>query len=366
MNGKEFFKVVTQKGSDRAEILLYGYIGQELWWDEDRKDENITDMEFERTIRDLEKSYSRIDIRINGPGGSMYHGNAIINSILRSQAEIHTYIDGMAASMSADIWFASKNRHMAKNSLLMLHAPSTIEYGNANDFRKTADVLDKFSSTVVAVMAENTGIAEEEIMEKYYDGEDHWFTAQDAIDAGFIEKVEPYEAEMPVEDPQKMAYEDLIHAYQHTVKHENTVMSRLRKALGINIHKNISQGKKEDMNIENIKKAIAEGDITEEQITELLVESGYTVEKEAQNDQQAPPADVDVNDVVEKAVAPLLEQIQKLQDEIEKLGSEPGAQKTAVAKPNDDGSQSEAMRKLNEELAEMSTAASKWHNPYVK
>jgi len=102
----KYFRIAaTEADKSTAEIYLYGYIGQEKWWDDDPT-EALTDLEVVRAIRDLEQEYSRINVRINSPGGSVMHGDPIITALRNSKAEIHTYNDGMAASMAFDIWLA--------------------------------------------------------------------------------------------------------------------------------------------------------------------------------------------------------------------------------------------------------------------
>jgi len=114
--GNEYFRVMTDTSEPgAADVYLYGYIGQEKWWDDDPT-EALTDLAVVKAIKDLEKSYSRINIRINSPGGSVMHGDPIISAIRNSTADIHTYNDGMAASMAFDIWVAGKNRHARRTA----------------------------------------------------------------------------------------------------------------------------------------------------------------------------------------------------------------------------------------------------------
>lgn len=205
----KYYKVIAVENSDSADILLYGYIGQEKWWDDDPT-EPLTDLAFAQTIKDLEQKFDRINVRINSPGGSMYHGNAIITAMQNSKAEIHTYNDGMAASMAGDIWIAGAVRHMAKNALLMIHAPSSYARGTAKQLRQEADVLDKFEYTAIAVMAAATGETDEAIKKSYYDYEDHWFTAPDVQEMKLISTVEDYEAQEVPQDADKMTMSQLV------------------------------------------------------------------------------------------------------------------------------------------------------------
>lgn len=214
---KDYFNVVTGKDGATAEIYLYGYIGQDFWWDDELKEESITDLAFIRTLRELESKHARINIRINSPGGSMYHGNAIVNAIRASTAEIHTYNDGLAASMGGLIWMAGHQRHMSGASLLMIHAPMSFGMGNARELRKEADVLDAFAMTAINVAAEACGKSEDEIFTKFFDYEDHWLSAAQAQKEGMITAVENYKVQAPPADPQNMKPIALMEHYRDAI-----------------------------------------------------------------------------------------------------------------------------------------------------
>jgi ATP-dependent Clp protease protease subunit len=203
---RDYFRVVAEKGKDYAEIYMYGYVGQ-MGFD---PEEDITDIAVVKAIRDLEKQVSRINIRINSPGGSVLHGDPIVTAIKNSNAEIHTYVDGMAASMAFDIWVSSKNRHASAHSKLMVHATSTIAFGTAKDMRAAADMLDKFDETSIASFSAATGMTEEEARERFYDYEDHWMTAKDALAMGLIAEVEDYAVANVVSEPEKLTFRQLL------------------------------------------------------------------------------------------------------------------------------------------------------------
>jgi ATP-dependent Clp endopeptidase proteolytic subunit ClpP len=185
---------VLKKG-DTADILLYGYIGEDWWVDEDQQN---TDVNVVTQIEELSKSHNRINIRINSPGGSIYHGNAIVTAIKNCPVEIHTYNDGLAASMGAVIFCASEHRHMAKNALVMLHSPISAMWGNAKDLRAEAEVLDVFQKTLTSTIAGAMNMSEDQVNDKYMDYNDHWLSYKDCIDNGMVNEIQHYES--PAED----------------------------------------------------------------------------------------------------------------------------------------------------------------------
>jgi ATP-dependent Clp endopeptidase proteolytic subunit ClpP len=205
----KYFRVVTGERDGEAEVFLYGFIGQDFWWDEDMKKESITDISFIQSFRELEKEYKRINIRINSPGGSVMHGDPIIAAIRNSKAEVHTFVDGTAASMAADIWMAGHQRHMGVNSKLMIHSTWSVAIGNAKDMRASADQLDKFDESAIATFSKATGWSEDDTKDRFYNHEDHWLTAKDVAELGLIERVEDYQTDNQDEKEKKSHIEAL-------------------------------------------------------------------------------------------------------------------------------------------------------------
>jgi ATP-dependent Clp protease protease subunit len=208
-NAPYFRVMTTPESNDTAELYLYGYIGQEKWWEDDPT-EPLTDLAVVQAIKELEKDYSRINVRINSPGGSVMHGDPIITALKSSPAEIHTYVDGIAASMAFDIWVSAKNRHASTHSKMMVHATSSITMGTAQDMRHAAEMLEKFDETSIASMAEATGMDENEIKTRFYDYRDHWLSAKDAQKMGFIAEVETYAVSAPAPEPEKLTFRQLL------------------------------------------------------------------------------------------------------------------------------------------------------------
>lgn len=192
-----YFRVITSSDDDADELLLYGYVGQYGY--EDDESDDMTAATVVKAIRECDKKRRPFRIRINSPGGSVFHGDPIVTAIRQCKSEVHTYIDGMAASMAADIWMAGKKRHMASNSKLMIHRTSTFAFGNAQDLREAADALDKFDEAALATFLELTGMDEAEALEKFYNYKDNWLTAADALKYGLIESIDTYDAKMPDE-----------------------------------------------------------------------------------------------------------------------------------------------------------------------
>lgn len=207
----QYFRVVTGEGPDGGdEIFIYGFIGQEKWWEDDLT-EPLTDLAVVQAIRAADAKNKPIHVRINSPGGRVLHGEAIVSAIASARNTVHTYVDGIAASMAWDIWMRGHVRHFPDNAKGMVHTSSTIGIGNAENMRATADMLDKFDEASIAHMAKETGLSEEEIKSRFYDYKDHWLSARDVLELGLIEKIETGgETRHVIHNPERLTYRELL------------------------------------------------------------------------------------------------------------------------------------------------------------
>lgn len=169
--------------SKTADIHIFGDIG-ENWW----SDQTITAKQF---VQDLEKltDVETLNIRINSYGGAVSDGLAIYNALRRHPAAKIVSVEGVAISIASLIAMAGDTVDMPANSLFMIHAPWSSIAGNASDMRAEADVLDAHARAMVSSYARKTGRPEADLLALLTDGVDHWYTAQEAMDAGFADTV---------------------------------------------------------------------------------------------------------------------------------------------------------------------------------
>ena len=97
-------------------------------------------------------------------------------------------IEGLAASIASIIALAADEVTMSQNSLFMIHNVWGGETGGAKDMRKAADLMDKMSDRLVNIYVSKTGKDESEI--RNWMDEETWFTADEALEAGFINSIE--------------------------------------------------------------------------------------------------------------------------------------------------------------------------------
>jgi ATP-dependent Clp protease protease subunit len=185
-----------------------------------------TAQDFVKEFKELEDEYDRINIRINSPGGSVFEGLPIFNTIRNSKADVHTYNEGLAASMGAVILLAPKGKkvHAAKNSLTMLHNSWGIAIGDAEDMREAAKMSDKVDEVLIQAVADKSGKSTEAVKSEFFDYKDHWLTADDAEKAGLIDFIEDEEGEVP-EGAQDMSLKDILAQYNNVTNQNSNIMS---------------------------------------------------------------------------------------------------------------------------------------------
>ncbi|RVU01100.1 hypothetical protein EOD41_10830 [Mucilaginibacter limnophilus] len=206
---KKFIPVynIAPKNAKEVDIMIYGVIGASYW------EEGNTGRKFVTDFKELEKTYDRINVKINSPGGSVWDGLPMFNAIKASKKDVHTYVDGIAYSMGAMIALAGHTVHAAKGSLILLHNVSGVAFGNARDMRKTADEMDIYDDVLSQLIADKTGKTLEAVKKEWMNYDDNLMSAQTAFDAKLVDVLETYEADNVPEDVRNMKHEDLMAYY---------------------------------------------------------------------------------------------------------------------------------------------------------
>ena len=130
-----------------------------------------------------------IQIYFNTPGGSVYAGLGIYDTMQYISCDIATTCTGLAASMSAVLLTAGTKgkRSALQHSRIMIHQPLGGAQGQASDIEITAREIQKLKKELYTIIAEHSGNPYKKI-EKDSD-RDYWMTAQEALEYGMIDKV---------------------------------------------------------------------------------------------------------------------------------------------------------------------------------
>jgi ATP-dependent Clp protease protease subunit len=130
-----------------------------------------------------------IYIYINSPGGSVYAGLGIYDTMQYIQPEVSTICTGMAASMAAVLLTAGAKgkRSALKHSRVMIHQPMGGAQGQASDIEITAREIAKLKKELYTIISDHSG---QEYDKVWADSDrDYWMTSQEAKDYGMIDEV---------------------------------------------------------------------------------------------------------------------------------------------------------------------------------
>lgn len=128
-----------------------------------------------------------VHLRINSPGGDVFAARAMVTAVRGHQGKVIAHIDGVAASAASFLALAAAEVEMTQGAFFMIHYAWTLAMGNAQDLRKTADILEKVDASIVADYQRKTRKSEDEIA-AWMEAET-WFTAEEAKAVGFVDRV---------------------------------------------------------------------------------------------------------------------------------------------------------------------------------
>ncbi|MBP8023658.1 MAG: ATP-dependent Clp endopeptidase proteolytic subunit ClpP [Paludibacter sp.] len=130
-----------------------------------------------------------ISIYLNTPGGSVYAGLGIYDTMQFIGSDVATICTGMAASMGAVLLVAGADgkRSALKHSRVMIHQPMGGAQGQASDIEITAREIQKLKKELYTIIADHSKNDFERI-EKDSD-RDYWMTSQEALDYGMIDRI---------------------------------------------------------------------------------------------------------------------------------------------------------------------------------
>lgn len=179
---------IKNQTSDSADLYLYGDIVTESWQSEWYEDD-VCPKDVVEFLAQLD-GVNTIHVHINSGGGAVFAGIAIGNQLKQHQAETIGHIEGIAASISGVIPMYLDRVIVHPGAMFMMHKPLTGVWGNADDIRKTADVLDQCQKTIITMYMSKTreGVKEETIEQMV--NQETWLTAEELVTYFDVELVE--------------------------------------------------------------------------------------------------------------------------------------------------------------------------------
>lgn len=131
---------IARKGKT-ARLTVSGVMGWDYW--------GTTAGDFRKEYQEKAAGAQTIEVEIDTPGGVITDGRVMINILDDSDAVIHTYVTGEAASMGSSLLMAGDKMFIPSNATVMIHKPLSGAGGNADDLRHAAERLDVFEEALI-------------------------------------------------------------------------------------------------------------------------------------------------------------------------------------------------------------------------
>lgn len=186
-------------GGDEATIWLYDVIVRDDYWG------GVSALTLGKALADY-RDAGVIHLRIDSPGGDVFAGRAMEQLISEHPARIISHVDGFAASAASYVARSAPEVHISKGGMFMIHKAWTFTYGNADQIRKDAELLDMIDETLVKTYADKTGQDPDQLRE--WIAAETWFNAEQSVEHGFADKIAGAAA-----DAAESALEDRAYAW---------------------------------------------------------------------------------------------------------------------------------------------------------
>ena len=181
-NPKKFWNWRNQADEeDPTERVLefYGTIAEESWYDDD-----ITPAMFRD---ELFAGSGPVTIWLNSPGGDCIAASQIYFMLMDYKGDVTVKIDGIAASAASVIAMAGTKVLMAPTSLMMIHNPATVAFGDHVDMQKAIDMLDEVKESIINSYEIKTSLPRKQLSRMM--DETTWMNAKKAIELGFADGI---------------------------------------------------------------------------------------------------------------------------------------------------------------------------------
>lgn len=180
-------------------LFLNGTIAEESWFDDDVTPQIFKD--------ELNKGNGNITVWINSPGGDCVAAAQIYNMLIDYKGDVTVKIDGIAASAASVIAMAGTKVLMSPVSMLMIHNPMTIAFGNKGEMEKAINMLDEVKESIINAYEIKTGLSRAKL--SHLMDSETWMDANKAVELGFADDILKRSETTDVEVPQvSMMYQE--------------------------------------------------------------------------------------------------------------------------------------------------------------
>ena len=192
---KKFWNWKNQSSPEVPErtLFLNGTIAEESWFDDD-----VTPQLFKE---ELNAGAGDITVWINSPGGDCVAAAQIYNMLMDYKGNVTVKIDGIAASAASVVAMAGTKVLMSPVSMMMIHNPMTVAFGNTAEMQKAIDMLSEVKESIINAYEIKTGMSRTKLAH-LMDAET-WMDANKAIELGFADEItKPLRVSEEIEIPQ--------------------------------------------------------------------------------------------------------------------------------------------------------------------
>ena len=160
-------------------LHLNGTIAEESWFDDDVTPQLFND--------ELCAGSGDVTVWINSPGGDCVAAAQIYNMLKEYSGNVTIKIDGIAASAASVIAMAGNTVLMSPVSMLMIHNPATLAFGDAGEMQKAKDMLDEVKESIINAYQLKTGMSRAKI--SHLMDSETWMNAYKAVELGFADDI---------------------------------------------------------------------------------------------------------------------------------------------------------------------------------
>lgn len=195
---KKFWKwknqVINKSEEEVTERILFlnGTIAEDSWFDDD-----VTPQLFKE---ELNSGSGNITVWINSPGGDCVAAAQIYNMLIDYKGDVTVKIDGIAASAASVIAMAGTKVLMSPVSMLMIHNPMTVAFGNAGEMEKAIAMLDEVKESIINAYEIKTGMSRAKL--SHLMDAETWMDANKAVELGFADDIIKRSESTDIEVPQ--------------------------------------------------------------------------------------------------------------------------------------------------------------------
>ena len=160
-------------------LTLNGTIADESWFEDDVTPQMFKD--------ELNAGDGDITVWINSPGGDCIAAAQIYNMLTDYKGHVTVKIDGIAASAASVIAMAGDTVLVSPVSMIMIHNPATIAFGDRQDLSKAMDMLDSVKESIMNAYVVKTGLSRNKLS-AMMDAET-WMDARKSVELGFADSM---------------------------------------------------------------------------------------------------------------------------------------------------------------------------------